>query len=106
MKRNVDLRLFCFALRRPGKDWEGPHRSDNTPLDKEWSRFPPGQGDWSGPPGDRRSGGWNDDWRPPANQIGPAAQPLLNRPPGRMLPVRDDTQNASLKTEEIAPEDT
>ncbi|KAE8741630.1 hypothetical protein FOCC_FOCC012832 [Frankliniella occidentalis] len=85
--------------RRSGKDWDGPHRNDNAPLDKEWNRFPPNQGDWSG---DRRSGGWNDEWRQPANQAtNPVVQPLLNRPPGRMLPLRDDSQNSTaLKPEE------
>ena len=91
--------------RRPVKDWEGPHRSENTPLENDWTRFPPGQGDWTGPCSDRRSGGWNDDWRPPNNQ-GPPTQPLLGRPPGRMLPMRDDPLTVSHKSDENAQEET
>ncbi|XP_034236721.1 zinc finger CCCH domain-containing protein 13-like isoform X2 [Thrips palmi] len=90
--------------RRSGKDWDGPHRPDNSSVEKEWGRFPPGQNDWSGPPGDRRSGGWNDEWRS-NNQNSPAAQLLQNRPPGRMLPLRDDSQNLLHKTDDLGTEE-
>lgn len=95
--------------RRSAKDWDGPHRPDGSSVEKEWGRFPPGPagpGDWSGsgPPGDRRSGGWNEEWRS-NNQNSPAAQLLQSRPPGRMLPLRDDSQNLMHKIEDLATDE-
>ncbi|KAK3919020.1 Fl(2)d-associated complex component [Frankliniella fusca] len=91
-------------VRRSGKEWDGPHRNENALADKEWNRFQPNQSDWSG---DRRSGGWNDEWRQAPNQpTNPIVQSLLNRPPGRMLPLRDDSlNNTPHKSEEHIPDE-